>query len=157
MSEQNNEADAPKIIVDSDWKTEAQAEKDKMVESQAQQQAAEEAAEAKPLSPFEELLRLLITQAMLYMGAFPDPQTGKAMVSLEAAKLYIDMISFLEESTKGNLEPEQSELLEKTANELRMDFVEVTKAVAQAVKEGKITPADMAGESAPAGPEISLS
>jgi Domain of unknown function (DUF1844) len=156
MSEQSHDAEAPKIIVDSDWKSEAQAEKERLAQTEAQQQAAQQSsADAKPLSPFEELLRLLITQAMLYMGAFPDPQTGKAMVSLEAAKLYIDMISWLEEHTK--LDPEQTELLAKTANELRMDFVEVTKAVAQAIKEGKISAADVgSAPPAPAGPEISL-
>lgn len=157
MSEQSHEAEAPKIIVDSDWKSEAQAEKEKLVETEAKQrQVQSETVDAKPLSPFEELLRLLITQAMLYMGAFPDPKTGQAMVSLEAAKLYIDMISWLEDNTKGNLDEGQTELLSKTANELRLDFVEVTKAVGQAIKEGKISEVDAAGPGAPAGPEISL-
>ncbi len=157
MSEQSHEAEPPKIIVDSDWKSEAQAEKERLVETEAKQrQVQSESADAKPLSPFEELLRLLITQAMLYMGAFPDPKTGQAMVSLEAAKLYIDMISWLEDHTKGNLDEDQTALLSKTANELRLDFVEVTKAVGQAIKEGKMTAMDAPGPSAPAGPEISL-
>ena len=157
MSEQSHEAEPPKIIVDSDWKSEAQAEKEKLIETETKQrQSPHETTGAKPLSPFEELLRLLITQAMLYMGAFPDPKTGQAMVSLEAAQLYIDMISWLEDHTKGNLDKDQAALLSKTANELRLDFVEVTKAVGQAIKEGKVTAVDAAGPPAPAGPEISL-
>ena len=78
------------------------------------------------------------------------------MVSLEAAQLYIDMISWLEDHTKGNLDKDQAELLSKTANELRLDFVEVTKAVGQAIKEGKVTAVEGTGPPAPAGPEVSL-
>ncbi|MCH7791201.1 MAG: DUF1844 domain-containing protein [Planctomycetes bacterium] len=141
MSEPNTEPEAPKIIVDSDWKSEAQAEKQRLLQDEAQQKQSHADPKDKPLSPFEELLRMLVTQAMLYMGAFPDPQTGQSVVSIELAQVYIDMLSWLDEKTKGNLSKEDAALLSKTTNELRLEFIEMSKAVAKAIKEGRISPA----------------
>ena len=89
MSEPNTEPEAPKIIVDSDWKSEAQAEKQRLLQDEAQQKQAPADPKDKPLSPFEELLRMLVTQATLYMGAFPDPQTGQSAVSLASPPLLL--------------------------------------------------------------------
>ncbi len=151
MSEPNTEPEAPKIIVDSDWKTEAQAEKLRLVQAESQQKQAADAPKDTPLSSFEELLRLLVTQAMLYMGAFPDPQTGQSVVSIELAQVYIDMLSWLDEKTRGNLSKEDAALLSKTTNELRLEFIEMSKAVARAIKEGRVAPAQGRPQS-PAAP-----
>lgn len=132
MSEQ------PKIIIDSDWKSQAQAEKEKL----AQQEAAKK-AQAKPEAQdvrFEDLVGLIATQALSYLGYYPDPQTGQAMVSVEYAKLHIDMLGVLEEKTKGNLSAAESETLTKILTQLRAEFVEISKAVAKAVQEGRIKP-----------------
>lgn len=138
------DGDQPKIIVDDDWKSQAQAEKAKLAE-----QAAAEAEKTKP-GPgggeaglpeeigFIDLVRMLATQALMYMGAFPDPQTGKAMVSLEVARLNIDLIDVLQEKTKGNLDDKEKEMLEGTLHELRVQFVEIAKAIQQAQAEGRI-------------------
>lgn len=134
----------PKIIIDSDWKAQAQAEKERMT------------AASKPATPppgpgetgeggrqpgepigFKDVLSLLISQALAYMGAFPDPRTGRAMVALDLAKIHIDMLGVLEEKTKGNLTPEESTLLTRAVSELRMEFVEISKEVAKAVQEGR--------------------
>jgi hypothetical protein len=135
----------PKIIVDSDWKTQAQAEKERLAAAEAAKAAPKESPEEQA-STFEELLRLLISQAMLFMGAFPDPQSGKAVVSLEMAKLHIDMLGWLEEKTKGNLSEEESKILSRTVSELRMEFVELSKYVAKAVQEGRMKPAPAPGQ-----------
>ena len=73
----------------------------------------------------------------MYMGAIPD-QSGRAMVSLEVAKLNIDLLGVVQDKTKGNLDKEEQEMIDGTVSELRMQFVEVTKAVAQAAQDGTL-------------------
>lgn len=134
------DGDRPKIIVDDDWKSQAQAEKEKLAE-----QSKAEAGEPKPGElpeklGFTDLVRMFATQALMYMGAFPDPQTGKAVVALDVAKMNIDLLGILEEKTKGNLEEEEKSLLEESVAALRSQFVEITRMVGQAQAEGRIGP-----------------
>ena len=124
-----------------------------MVDSQMTQQAAEKAADA-PQSPadpsaersaaepigFNDLVRMLATQALLYLGQIPDPQTGKAVVALDVAKLNIDLLETLRDKTKGNLTEDESTMLERTAHELRLAFVEIADHIRRAQAEGKIGP-----------------
>lgn len=130
--------DEPKLIIDSDWKSQAQAEKQRL----EQQEAAKKApAPGQPEKlTFDDMVRLFTSQALAYMGYIPDPQTGQAMVSLEYARVNIDMLGLLEEKTKGNLTPDEDKLLKETLGELRGAFVETAKAVSQAVKEGRLKP-----------------
>lgn len=139
------EGDTPKLIIDDDWKSQAKAEKERLAkEVEAKAAAAGPAAKGGGELPEEvgiiELVKLLATQALMYLGAFPDPQTGKAMVALDVAKLNIDLLAVLEEKTKGNLSDEESKALSGTTHELRMQFVEVAKAVNKAMDEGRIGP-----------------
>jgi hypothetical protein len=135
--------DEPKIIIDSDWKSQAQAEKQKLA-------AAEEKSRAQAQSSmepvrFDDIVGLLASGAMQYMGYMADPQTGRAVVSLEYAKLHIDMLSVLEEKTKGNLSEQESATLSKMLNQLRLDFVDLSKVIAKAVQEGKVKPVQPGG------------
>lgn len=138
-----SDQDPPKIIVDDDWKSAAQAEKQRLASEEATKK--EEAGDAQAggslpeQASFDDLLRLMATQALMYMGAFPDPQTGQAMVALDVAKLHIDMLGVLDEKTKGNLSDDESKALTGILTELRMQFVEVTKAVAKAAEEGRLS------------------
>ncbi|CAG1008500.1 hypothetical protein PHYC_03574 [Phycisphaerales bacterium] len=134
MSEQ------PKIIIDSDWKTQAQAEKQRLEQQEAAKKAQTAAAGESEALRFEDLVGLFATQALSYMGYIPDPQTGQAMISLEYARLNIDMLGVLEAKTKGNLSDDEQKMLQKTLAELRGAFVEVSRAVAKAVQEGRIKP-----------------
>lgn len=158
-----SEADQPKIIIDDDWKAQAQAEKAKLTEQEQAKQAAPAAGEAPAGGPeaaqggpigFTDLVQVLASQALMYMGAVPDPQTGKAMVSPPMAKAHIDMLGVIEDKTKGNLSDEESKLLTGILYELRMQYVELGKAIDQAVKEGKISAAQ-AGEMGMSAPSPS--
>ncbi len=150
-------ADQPKLIIDSDWKSQAQAEKERLEQQAAAKVAAKKAplgampaaagpageegeeAEAGPMG-FKDIVAMLATQAMSYMGYFPDPRTGQAVVALDYAKLHIDMLCILEEKTKGNLTEEEQAFMTRSVSELRLAFVELSKAVAKAVQEGRIKP-----------------
>lgn len=143
--------ETPKIIIDSDWKAQAQKEREKLTQQEQAAAAKKPAAkapapgganlgpESMPPADFQALVGTLITQALMYMGGFPDPQTGRAMVSLEYAKFHIDLLAVLEVKSKGNLTAEESEDLNQALRELRIRFVEIVKAVEQASKEGRLS------------------
>jgi len=138
----------PKIIVDDDWKSQARREKERLAADASPAGAGDAAAGASaegtgqgrkgPLG-FDDLVGMLATQALMYLGAFPDPQTGRAVVSLEVAKAHIDLLGVLEEKTKGNLTDEESKRLGDMLREIRGQFVEISRAVAQAQAEGRIS------------------
>ncbi|NUQ67142.1 MAG: DUF1844 domain-containing protein [Phycisphaerales bacterium] len=132
----------PKIIIDSDWKSQAQAEKARL-----EAEAAKKQAQAKPGGTgsdepvtFEEICRMLAVQALTFLGEIPDPRTQQRVFAPELSKLYIDMLGVLEQKTKGNLSKAEEEFLTGLLQDARMAFVEVSKAVAKAVQEGKIKP-----------------
>jgi len=154
------DSDQPKIIIDDDWKSSAQAEKAKLVAQE--QEKAEKAAESGGIDGlpeklgFKELISMLATQALMYMGAFPD-QSGKAMVSLDVARLNIDLLTVVEEKTKGNLSDEESTMITQTIAELQHQFVEVSKAVAQAAQDGTLEQMDQApGMGGAVGPDLKI-
>lgn len=149
---------APKLIIDTDWKSQAQAEKERLAEAAAAKAATKapktpevggtpegEAAPRDEKIGIQDLISLLVTNALSYMGAFADPQTGRAVVAPEMARVYIDMLGVLEEKTKGNLSEKESQVLTQTLSELRLEYVELAKAIERAVAEGKIKPQQMGG------------
>lgn len=145
---------ASKLIIDTDWKSQAQAEKERLSASEKPKPAAGAttpgaAGEPAKATLFTELVRMLTTQALLYMGAFPDPETGRAVVALDMATIHIEMLADLEAKTKGNLNETEARLLQRTVHELRMEFVEISKAVAKAVEEGRIAPTAAGGQAPP--------
>ena len=66
--------------------------------------------------------------AAVHMGDIPDPVSGQSAPHLPAAHQMIDILSLLEEKTRGNLTAEERQLLEQILYELRMRFVEVSKS-----------------------------
>lgn len=63
--------------------------------------------------------------AFVHLGEEPDPATGESRVSLPMAKETIDIISLLEEKTKGNLTKDEEQLLKNILFALRMKYVEM--------------------------------
>jgi len=132
----------PKLIVDEDWKSEANREKEKLASQQAQAAKAKAEQAAKPIE-FSDVVRLMASQAAMYLGIIPEPQS-------DMAKTHIDILGVLEEKTKGNLTEEEASELSETVRELRNIFVETTGAVDKAIAEGKINPDGTPGPNAPA-------
>ena len=80
--------------------------------------------------PFENLVRMLGSNAAMVLGAYADPRTGQPMIDPEAAHELIDMLDALHEKTKGNLAPEEDTLLLDLLGKLKMTYLEVNQAVA---------------------------
>ena len=70
----------------------------------------------------------LASNAAVHFGDIPDPMTNeKRPPDLEAASQLIEILAMLEEKTRGNLTPEERQLLDQLLYELRMRYVEVKK------------------------------
>ena len=149
----DEQQDQPKIIIDSDWKAEAQAEKEKLAEQEAASagEGDPQGAGGKlPPADFRTLVGMLASQAIMYMGGVADPQTGKAMFDPEASTHLIDLLAVLEEKTKGNLSDEESKELSGVLHELRSRFVELAQMIAQ--QQGMGTPGALGGMPGGGGP-----
>lgn len=96
-------------------------------------------AEVPARSPaFENLIRMLGSNAAMVLGAYADPRTGQPVIDPEAAREFIDMLDALHEKTKGNLAPDEDALLLDLLGKLKMTYLEVNQAVAnQAAAQAK--------------------
>ncbi len=120
--------DKPKIIVDDDWKQQAQAEKEKLSEEAEHEGAAGGPRELPPAN-FTTLVGSMVTQIYMSLGGYQDPKTKQRYVDLEVAKHYIDTLSMLEEKTKGNLSEEEKKLLDQALYESRIQYVQIAQRV----------------------------
>jgi len=69
----------------------------------------------------------LATTAAIHLGDIPDPATGQPLeANLPAAKQMIDILTLLEQKTRGNLTAEERQVIEQVLYELRLHFVEVS-------------------------------
>lgn len=97
----------------------------------AEEKAPELAAPAPKRSPaFENLVRMIGSNAAMVLGAYADPNTGQPMIDPDAARELIDMLDALQEKTHGNLAPEEDSLLLDLMGKLKMTYLEVNKAMA---------------------------
>ncbi len=79
---------------------------------------------------FLDMVSIFSTQAMMALGKVMNPATGKAEKNLDAARLFIDTLEMLERKTRGNLTPDEARVLQSALTDLRIMFVEETKAPA---------------------------
>jgi 3-oxoacyl-ACP reductase-like protein len=97
----------------------------------AQADAAKPAADAPKKSPaFENLIRMIGSNAAMVLGAYADPNTGQPMIDPDAAQELISMLDALKDKTKGNLAPEENEMLLDLLGKLKLTYLEVQKAMA---------------------------
>ncbi len=126
--------------VDEDWKKRAQAEKELDAQKfggkkEPAPAAAPGAAPAgappanapKPHTLFPALVESLASQALMFMGAMRDPMTGQAHQDLQQAQTIVEMLQMLDEKTRGNLAPEEAEMLKQVLDEVRMHFVRLSQ------------------------------
>jgi hypothetical protein len=144
----------PSLHIDTDWKKQAQEEKRKLAEQEKQRQQASTAAPPTPSSPpsgptpgaapasarsasaargaarelpppsFATLVQSIVTQILFYLGDL-SARGGEPSLNLDMAKHQIDTLGVLEEKTKGNLTPEEQQLLDAALYETRMRYVAV--------------------------------
>ncbi|HTM08112.1 MAG TPA: DUF1844 domain-containing protein [Verrucomicrobiae bacterium] len=89
--------------------------------------AEERSAEALPEINFSTFIISLSTQALMHLGEIADPVSGKAEADLPGAKQMIDILSLLQEKTRGNLDAGEQQLMEDVLYDLRMRYVDAVK------------------------------
>jgi hypothetical protein len=121
-----------KIIIDEDWKSQVEAEKEAARQAEEAIKPAESSPDAGgrgPLPPanLAFLISTLYLQGAMALGLLPNPLTKKHDVQLEQAKHSIDLLAVLQQKTEGNRTPEESDELEAALHELRLAFVGMEK------------------------------
>ncbi len=81
-------------------------------------------SEAQSSVAFSGFVISLVTTAAVHFGDYPDPVTGETKPpNLDGAAQMIDILTMLEQKTRGNLTAQERTLLEQVLYELRMRFV----------------------------------
>ena len=80
---------------------------------------------ALPEIDFATFILSLASSALIHLGEVPDAG-GKSERDLPLAKQTIDIIALLREKTKGNLAPDEAQLLDSLLYDLRMKYVAAT-------------------------------
>jgi Domain of unknown function (DUF1844) len=105
--------------------------KEKAETKAAEAKNATTAANTPKRSPaFENLVRMIGSNAAMVLGAYADPNTGQPMIDPDAARELIDMLDALHEKTKGNLAPEEESTLLDLTGKLKLTYLEIQKAMA---------------------------
>jgi hypothetical protein len=82
-----------------------------------------------PALDFNALVLSLGSSAIVHLGEAPDPTTGQKrdQADFTMAQQSIDLLSMLQEKTRGNLTADESRFLDNMLYELRMLFVQVSQ------------------------------
>jgi hypothetical protein len=98
--------------------------------------AANPGMDHQPPVSFDQIVQSIYLTSLVQLGAHA-PEGQQPRVDILGARQSIDMLGILAEKTKGNLNADETRLLESALFELRMAFLEVTQALARsAAKAG---------------------
>lgn len=114
--------------------TEEKAKPSEEEASAAEQRAAERTAQEDvdssgpteaplPEVNFPTFILSLNASALVHLGAIEDPAAGKKVKNLPMAKQTIDILSMLEEKTRGNLARDEENMLKNILYDLRILYV----------------------------------
>jgi len=115
----NQEPTGPAKKVDEDWKKQIEREKAREAAKEPKQRPAGPPTEGG----FAAFVTGLAMQAMMAMGEMADPNTGIKRENLAEAKYLINIITMLQEKTKGNLTEQEAAAIEEALYGLRMRYV----------------------------------
>ena len=87
-----------------------------------------------PSLDFTTFIASLSHSALMHLGEAPPLEGHPAETNLPLARQTIDLLGLLEDKTKGNLTGAEERLLGQVLYDLRMRFVEVSKAGAAGKK-----------------------
>ena len=88
----------------------------------------EEVAAARDPASFVNFLMSIASNAASALGMMEHPVTHERGVDLELGKHWIDVLGMLQKKTKGNLTPQETQMLESLLADLRMQFVSLSNA-----------------------------
>lgn len=120
-----DEAGRGGLHIDSDWKTEAAQEKERLAK---QERTSRPTAGAEPAANFIELINMMAMQAAIGLGGYQGPGGERFPPNPNMAKHHIDLLEVLEKKTAGNLTEEEKRILDGVMYELRLQYVQAVSA-----------------------------
>jgi hypothetical protein len=87
---------------------------------------------AEDPASFASFMMSIASNAASALGMMEHPMTGKREVDLELGKHWIDILGMLQQKTRGNLLPQEQQILEGLLADLRMQYVALTNAAPKA-------------------------
>jgi hypothetical protein len=80
-----------------------------------------------PLPPvtFATFIFSLNSSALIHLGELPDPASGQSGRDVGLAKQTIDLLGMLKEKTRGNLTPDEDQMLDAVLFDLRMRYLKL--------------------------------
>jgi hypothetical protein len=91
-----------------------------------EKQTAPQTDSPLPAINFATFIFSLNSSALVQLGMMEDPTTGEKTENLPLAKQTIDILSMLEEKTKGNLDADEAGMLKNILYDLRIHYVKAT-------------------------------
>lgn len=76
---------------------------------------------------FSSFIFSIATSALVHLGQEADSASGKISIDLPNARQGIDLLTLLEEKTRGNLTQEEENLVQQLLYTLRMKFISLEK------------------------------
>ncbi|HIJ64699.1 MAG TPA: DUF1844 domain-containing protein [Candidatus Hydrogenedentes bacterium] len=129
-----------KIIIDEDWKSRVQREKDEARKTAGKQEQRRgpkaDAADELPEASFSALVSSLVTQAMFSLGLIAPADAERVVVDVAQAKFLIDTLMVLRDKTKGNLTAEEESRLTQAVAELQRGYVARAQQAQEAALQG---------------------
>jgi len=112
--------------------------------------AANPGMDHQPPVNFDQIVQSIYLTALVQLGGHAA-EGQQPRIDILGARQSIDMLGILQEKTKGNLNADETRLLESALFELRMAFLEVTQALARSAAAQAGVPGQPPG---PRGPSI---
>ncbi|MBI2400558.1 MAG: DUF1844 domain-containing protein [Deltaproteobacteria bacterium] len=97
-------------------------EEEKTIKNDTQTGENTEGKELPPLD-FSTFILSLSTSVLMNLGLVENPVTGKTEKEPAVARQTIELITLLQEKTKGNLSDEETKLMDNVLHELRLWYV----------------------------------
>jgi hypothetical protein len=73
----------------------------------------------------------LTTSALYHLGVAPDgiqlPELGEPKLDLALGQQTIEILEMIREKTRGNLDPDETRLIDRALHDLHMQFVEAKR------------------------------
>ena len=113
------------LHIDSDWKSEAARDKERLA---SQERTPRPPAGAEVAANFVELINLMAMQAAIGLGGYQGPGGERIPPNPMVAKHHIDLLEVLEKKTAGILTDEEKRVLDGVLYELRLQYVQSVSA-----------------------------